>query len=137
MEKGEPIMIIPLLIASIAAAVAVFSHGYLGHLWFLTQLKRENFKATPTGDNDISYRVNFVSWHVVTSVFVASSIAFALLAFGVFNSTELARFISGMDLLFLFVGLYFFRDRLSALALPVPFVFATCMILGIAMPWVA
>ncbi len=122
-------MILYFLIASVADFTAVIVHGILGHRALMSPLARERLFPTPAfGDEDMSWRILAVAWHVVTAVFASSGIALLLLALGLSHGTSLPLFLSVMHAAFLFVGVSVLGPRaLAAFRRPIPITFAICM----------
>jgi hypothetical protein len=129
---------LPALLAGAAASVAVGTHGVVGHRWFMAQLRSAELQPSSLfGDRDVSWRVFAVTWHVVTTVFVASAVALYLAAFDAGESRELLRFIAIIHAAFLGVGGLYLMRRLDMLQRPIPPIFVTCMISVSVLAWVA
>jgi hypothetical protein len=59
---------LPALFAAVAASVGVFAHGFVGHRWFMAQLRSVEMHPTRLsarlfGERDVSWRVFGVTWH--------------------------------------------------------------------------
>jgi len=129
---------LPALFAAVAASVGVCAHGIVGHRWFMGQLR--SVKLQPTrlfGDADVSWRVFAVTWHVVTTVFLASAVVLYLTAFQALESRELLRFIAIIHAAFLGVGLVYLVKRLDALTRPIPPLFVAVMVAAASFAWTA
>ena len=125
MESVRPL----LLVAAFADFVAVFVHGYIGHRLYMTPLRRVRLWATDAiGDEDITWRVFAVTFHVVTATFACSGIALLLAGFGTLPGTSLPRTLAAMHASFLLVAAVIIRSRIAgAWRRPIPIGFATIM----------
>lgn len=125
MEPLRPL----LLVAGFADFVAVFVHGYIGHRLYMSPLRRKRLWATGAiGDEDITWRVFAVTWHVVTATFACSGIALILAGFGTLTGTSLPRTLAAMHASFLLVAAVIIRRRVAGTwRRPIPIGFATIM----------
>ena len=128
--------------AALAASIGVYAHGVVGHRWMTAQLRSAEMGTTPVsarlfGPRDVSSQVFGLTWHVVTTVFLASAVAFYLTAFGALESRDLLRFIAILHAAFIGVGLLVVRGRLLALRGPIPRVFFAGMATAAAFSWLA
>jgi len=125
------------LIASVADFTAVLVHGILGHRALMSPLTREHlFPTNAFGDEDMSWRIYAVTWHVVTTVLASSGGALLLLALDLLHGASLPLFLSVMHAGFLFVGVLILGPRaLSAFRRPIPITFAICMITVSVAAW--
>jgi hypothetical protein len=117
-----------LVLAGAADTVAVLVHGVVGGRWAREQLHAVELPELQLfGDADVGRRVFYVTWHVVTAVFVVCAATLYLMAFDAFDSAELLRLVAALHLAFAVVAIVLFARRLDALAGRVPPVFAACM----------
>jgi hypothetical protein len=115
----------PALIAGLAASVAVYAHGVLGHRWLVAQLDSVEMQPTAMsvrwfGDREVTRMVLDITLHSITVVFVASAATLFLTAFGALESRDLLRFVAIIHFGFLALGLFYIEKRLDALAQPLP-----------------
>ena len=130
------------LFAGLAASVGVYAHGVLGHRWLVAQLRSVEMRPTPLsrslfGERDISWQVFGVTWHIVTTMFMASAAALLLTALGALESRDLLRFVAIIHVAFLAVMLFYVEKRLEALAQPIPLLFVVVMVAVASFAWVA
>src|SRR5262245_14497277 len=111
------------VLAAIAAAAdvgLVVAHGVIGHRWHLAQLRPATFQPTAlVGDADLARRFFTITWHLLTVVFVASALAFALAAAGEVRSPPLLRFVAASHGGFLVVALAYVIGRGRAILRPI------------------
>jgi hypothetical protein len=122
----------PALIAGLAASVAVYAHGVLGHRWLVAQLDSVEMRPTAMsvrwfGDREVTRWVLCIALHSITVVFLASAAALFLTAFGALESRDLLLFLATIHAAFLALGLFFVEKRRDALLQPIPLLFATGM----------
>ncbi|MBI3537925.1 MAG: hypothetical protein HY070_10240 [Chloroflexi bacterium] len=117
------------LLATVADFTAVIVHGIIGHRVLMSPLTRDRlFPTRAFGDEDMSWRIFAVTWHVVTAAYASSGVALLLLALGLLHGTSLPLSLSAMHATFLIVGVSIVGRRLlSALRRPIPIMFAICM----------
>jgi hypothetical protein len=117
------------LIAAVADFTAVIVHGIIGHRALMSPLTRDRlFPTHAFGDEDMSWRILAVTWHVVTAAYASSGVALLLLALGLLHGTSLPLCLSAMHAAFLLVGVSIVGRRLlSAFRRPIPITFAICM----------
>lgn len=126
------------MFAAGAASVGVWAHGVVGQRWFVGQLGNVEFRPTgPWGDADVTRRVFAVTWHIVTALFLASTVTLYLAAFEVVESRELLRFISIAYAGALGVGLFYLGRRLDALRRPFGAAVAACLVAVSVLAWLA
>jgi hypothetical protein len=91
-------------------------------------LRRERlFPTRSWGDEDISWRVFAVTWHIGTAGFGFSNVALVLLATSVLKGHSLPLFISALHGAFFVLGLCVMGPRLlAALRRPIPISVAIC-----------
>jgi hypothetical protein len=131
-------MNVPALLAAVAASVAVCAHGIVGHRWFMEQLRAAELQSSRLfGDADVAWRAFAVTWHIVTTLFLASAVALYLTAFEALDSRELLRFIAIIHAAFLAVGLVYLVKRPAAIMRPIPVLFGTVMVAVAAFAWIA
>lgn len=128
--------------AALAASIGVYAHGVVGHRWMTAQLRsvemgRTALSARLFGPRDVSSQVFGLTWHIVTTVFLASAVALYLTAFGAVESRDLLRFLAILYAVFIAVALLVVRGRLLALRGPIPVVFFACMATAAAFAWIA
>jgi hypothetical protein len=133
---------LPALFAAVAASVAVFAHGIVGHRWFMAQLRSVEMQPTRLstrlfGERDVSWRVFGLAWHSVTAVFLTSALALYLSAFGALESRDLLRFIAIIHAAFLGVGLVYIEKRRDVLRRPIPPLFLAVMVAVVSLAWAA
>ena len=118
-----------LLVAAVADFVAVFVHGYIGHRLYMSRLKREHLFANDAiGDEDITWRVFAITWHVVTVTFACSGIALLLAGFGTLPGSSLPRALAAMHGSFILVAALIMGSRIAgAWRRPIPIGFAVIM----------
>jgi hypothetical protein len=116
------------LVAALADFTLVVAHC-IGHQVFLVPLTGARlFPTRAWGDEDISWRVFAVSWHLATAVFAFSGVALLLLALGALEGGWLPLFISALHGAFFVLGLAILGPRLlAALRRPIPLAVAVCL----------
>jgi hypothetical protein len=116
-------------LAGLAALTGVFVHGYIGHRVLLTPLTTERLFATRSfGDEQMTWRVLVVSWHVVTATFFCSGMALVLMALGRLDAPGLPRFLSVLHASFVMVAFGILGTRLfGVIGKPIPIAFTICM----------
>ena len=116
------------ILAALANFTGVYAHGVVGHRAVVSPLRQRLFATGTFGDEDMTYRIHLVSWHVVTTVFGGSGVAWLLMAAGILHGPELPRFLGALHLGFILVAAVVVRGRLpTAMRRPVPIAFGVCM----------
>lgn len=101
------------LIAAVADFTAVIVHGIIGHKVLMSRLTRDRlFPTHAFGDEDMTWRILVVTWHVITAAFASSGVALLLLALSLLHGTSLPLCLSAMHAAFLLVGVSIVGRRL-------------------------
>jgi hypothetical protein len=115
-------------LAALANFVGVYAHGVLGHRAVISPLRQRLFPTRAFGDEDMTWRISLVSWHLITVVFACSGTAFLLIGRGWLDGGDLPRFLGAMHLAFLLGALAIVRGRaFQAFRRPIPITFGVCM----------
>lgn len=116
-------------LAAVADFTIVIVHGIIGHRTLMSPLTRDRlFPTRAFGDEDMSWRILAVSWHLVTAAFASSGVALLLLALNLLHGTSLPLVLAATHASFLLVALSIVGSRLlPAFRRPIPIAFAMCM----------
>ncbi|MFN0252555.1 MAG: hypothetical protein ACKV2T_37105 [Kofleriaceae bacterium] len=115
--------------AGLADLLLFTLHGVVGHAVLMRPLQREPLFATKAqGDADQTRRVLMISWHFLSVVFLASSVAFLLLATGHAAGTGLPHFLGAVHAAFFVTAVVIVGKRLlDTLRLVVPIASVICL----------
>lgn len=131
-------MNLPAVGAAIAASILTIAHGGVGHGWHRAQLRDVAFKPTAlVGDADAAHRFFQVTWHIVTTFFLATAIALFAIAFGAYTNTIVLQFIAVTYGVVIGVALTYFAARFRAIVAPIPSIAAASMVAVIVLCWLA
>jgi hypothetical protein len=126
------------LLAAGAASAAVWSHGLVGHRWFVMQLGSLELQPTkPWGDADVTRRVFAAAWHIVTALFAVSAVTLYLAAFEALESDALLHFISIVHASSLAIGLLYVGTRLETVKRPFALLVVACLLCVSVFAWLA
>ena len=78
-----------------------------------------------------------MTWHIVTVFFLATAVALYTIAFEVYTSAVVLRFIAAVYVFVIGVCIAYFGHRPRALLRPIPSIAAVCMIAIVVLAWVA
>ena len=125
----------------IAAAMAAFTlallHGVVGQRTFVSPLGRERlFPTRPWGDEDMTWRIFAITWHMVTAVFVSCGVVLLLRAMGVIEGNSLPFFISSLYAAFIVLAVSIVGPRvLVTLRRPYAITVAICLVTVCVASW--
>jgi hypothetical protein len=101
------------IVAALAHFTLVLTHGVSGQRSFVSPLRRERlFPSRQWGDEDMTWRIFAVVWHMGTAAFGSCGGVLLLLAMGVLEGNSLPLFISALHATFLVLAVFIVGPRL-------------------------